>query len=58
MSGLEASVDGIAAETRFSGVVWVDRRGDIQLAKAYRLAHRGREGRRSALRCAGIRQKP
>jgi CubicO group peptidase (beta-lactamase class C family) len=43
MSGLEASVDRIAAETRFSGVVWVDRGGDVQLAKAYGLAHRGHE---------------
>jgi len=41
VSGLEASVDRIAAETRFSGVVWVDRGGDVQLAKAYGLAHRG-----------------
>ena len=41
MSGLEASVDRIAAETRFSGVVRVDRGGGVQLAKAYGLAHRG-----------------
>jgi CubicO group peptidase (beta-lactamase class C family) len=41
MSGLGASVDRIAAETRFSGVVRVDRGGDVQLAKAYGLAHRG-----------------
>jgi CubicO group peptidase (beta-lactamase class C family) len=33
----------MAAETRFSGVVWVDRGGDTQLAKAYGLAHRGYE---------------
>jgi hypothetical protein len=58
MSGLEASIDRIAAETRFSGVVWVDRGGDVQLAKAYGLAHRGHGSRCSALRCAGIRQKP
>jgi CubicO group peptidase (beta-lactamase class C family) len=43
MSGLEASVDRIAAETRFSGVVRVDRGGDVQLARAYGLAHRGHE---------------
>jgi len=43
MSGLEASVDRIATETRFSGVVWVDRGGDVQLAKAYGLANRGHE---------------
>jgi CubicO group peptidase (beta-lactamase class C family) len=41
MSGLEASVDRVVAGTRFSGVVRVDRGGDIQLAKAYGLAHRG-----------------
>jgi CubicO group peptidase (beta-lactamase class C family) len=41
MSGLEAFVDRIAAETRFSGVVRVDRGGEVQLAKAYGLAHRG-----------------
>jgi CubicO group peptidase (beta-lactamase class C family) len=43
MSDLEVSVDRIAAETRFSGVVRVDRGGDVQLAKAYGLAHRGHE---------------
>jgi len=43
VSGLEASVDRIAAETRFSGVVRVDRGGDVQLAKAYGLAHRGHQ---------------
>ncbi len=43
VSGVEASVDRIAAETRFSGVVRVDRGGDVQLAKAYGLAHRGHE---------------
>ena len=41
MRGLEASVDRIAAETAFSGVVRVDRGDDVQLAKAYGLAHRG-----------------
>jgi CubicO group peptidase (beta-lactamase class C family) len=41
MSGLEASVDRITAETRFSGAVRVDRGGDVQFAKAYGLAHRG-----------------
>jgi CubicO group peptidase (beta-lactamase class C family) len=41
MSGMEASVDRIAAETRFSGVVRVERSGDVQLAKAYGLSHRG-----------------
>jgi len=38
---LEASVDRVAAETGFSGVVRVDRGDDVQLAKAYGLAHRG-----------------
>jgi CubicO group peptidase (beta-lactamase class C family) len=41
MSGLEDSVDRIAAGTGFSGVVRVDRGGGVQLAKAYGLAHRG-----------------
>jgi CubicO group peptidase (beta-lactamase class C family) len=41
MSHLEDSVDRIAAETGFSGVVRVDRGDDVQLAKAYGLAHRG-----------------
>jgi CubicO group peptidase (beta-lactamase class C family) len=40
MSGLEGSVDRIAAETGFSGVVRVDRGDDVQLVKAYGLAHR------------------
>ena len=38
---LEGSVDRIAAETAFSGVVRVDRGDEIQLVKAYGLAHRG-----------------
>jgi hypothetical protein len=42
MSGLETSVNRIAVETRFCGVVRVDL-GNDQLAKAYGLAHRGRE---------------
>jgi CubicO group peptidase (beta-lactamase class C family) len=41
VNGLLDSVDGIAAETRFSGVVRVDRGGTVELAKAYGLAHRG-----------------
>lgn len=41
LRGLEESVDRIAAETRFSGVVSVDRGDDVQLVKAYGLAHRG-----------------
>ena len=41
MGELEDSVDRIAAQTGFSGVVRVDRGGGVQLAKAYGLAHRG-----------------
>ena len=41
MNRLGASVDRVAAETGFSGVVRVDRGDDVQLAKAYGLAHRG-----------------
>jgi CubicO group peptidase (beta-lactamase class C family) len=38
---LDHSIDRIAAETGFSGVVCVDRGGEVELAKAYGLAHRG-----------------
>jgi CubicO group peptidase (beta-lactamase class C family) len=41
MSGLRGSVDRIAAETAFSGVVRVDRGDYVQFVKAYGLAHRG-----------------
>jgi CubicO group peptidase (beta-lactamase class C family) len=41
VSDLEDSVDRIAESTGFSGVVRVDRGGDVELAKAYGLAHRG-----------------
>ena len=41
MDALEESVDRIAVETKFSGVVRVDRGDDVQLVKAYGLAHRG-----------------
>jgi CubicO group peptidase (beta-lactamase class C family) len=41
MSALEESVDRIAAEKSFSGVVRVDRADDVEFAKAYGLAHRG-----------------
>jgi CubicO group peptidase (beta-lactamase class C family) len=41
MSSLEREIDQIAEETRFSGVVRVDRDSTIELAKAYGLAHRG-----------------
>jgi CubicO group peptidase (beta-lactamase class C family) len=38
---LEDSVDRIAEETGFSGVVRLDRDGQVDLLKAYGLAHRG-----------------
>jgi CubicO group peptidase (beta-lactamase class C family) len=41
MTDLERAVDRIAEETGFSGVVRVDRGGEVQLEKAYGLAHRG-----------------
>jgi CubicO group peptidase (beta-lactamase class C family) len=41
MSSLEDSVDRLASETGFSGVVRVDRGDEVQLAKAYGHAHRG-----------------
>ena len=41
MRGLEGSLDRIATETGFSGVVRVDRGDEIHLIKAYGLAHRG-----------------
>lgn len=41
MDDLEGSVDRVAAETGFSGVVRVDRGDGAGLAKAYGLAHRG-----------------
>lgn len=43
MSSLEGSVDRIATETGFSGVVSMDWGDDKQLVKAYGLAHRGFE---------------
>ena len=43
MSEMERQLDSIAAETAFSGVVRLDRKGGIELAKAYGMAHRGWE---------------
>jgi CubicO group peptidase (beta-lactamase class C family) len=43
MKDLEGSIDRIASETGFSGVVRVDRGGQVELVKAYGLAHRGWE---------------
>ena len=40
---LEHDLDALAADQEFSGVVRVDRAGEIQLAKAYGWAHRGWE---------------
>src|SRR5262245_37879329 len=34
-------LDALATETAFSGVVRIDRGGEIELARAYGLAHRG-----------------
>jgi CubicO group peptidase (beta-lactamase class C family) len=41
VADLAETVDRIAADTGFSGVVRVDRGGDIALARAYGAAHRG-----------------
>jgi len=41
MADLEGSLDRLAAATGFSGVVRVDRGGQVELARAYGLAHRG-----------------
>ena len=43
MRDLEGSIDTIAAETGFSGVMRVDRGDEVALVKAYGLAHRGWE---------------
>lgn len=41
MNNLEVSLERIASETAFSGVVRVDRGDETVLAKAYGFAHRG-----------------
>jgi CubicO group peptidase (beta-lactamase class C family) len=41
MDALEESVDQLAAESEFSGVVRIDRGAQVALAKAYGWAHRG-----------------
>ena len=41
MPGLAEELDAIAAETAFSGVVRVDRGDEVEVARAYGLAHRG-----------------
>jgi CubicO group peptidase (beta-lactamase class C family) len=43
MQSLAQAIDSIAAENGFSGAVRVDRGHDVELAKAYGLAHRGHE---------------
>jgi CubicO group peptidase (beta-lactamase class C family) len=43
MDDLEESVDRLASETGFSGVVRVDLGGEVELLKAYGLAHRACE---------------
>jgi CubicO group peptidase (beta-lactamase class C family) len=40
---LEPEIDAIAVANDFSGVVSIDRDGEVELAKAYGLAHRGHE---------------
>jgi CubicO group peptidase (beta-lactamase class C family) len=39
----QGDIDRIAGETGFSGVVWVDRGGEVEFAKAYGLANRAYE---------------
>ena len=41
MSDLESDLDATAAETSFSGVVRIDRSGEVELAKAYGLYSEG-----------------
>jgi CubicO group peptidase (beta-lactamase class C family) len=43
MQPLEPEIDAIAAANDFSGVVCIDRDGEVELAKAYGLAHRAHE---------------
>jgi CubicO group peptidase (beta-lactamase class C family) len=43
MNLLAHAVDSIADASGFAGVVRVDRDDDVELAKAYGLAHRGHE---------------
>ncbi len=43
MAELESELDKLASETAFSGVVRIDRAGQVELAKAYGLAHRALE---------------
>ncbi|HEY1277779.1 MAG TPA: serine hydrolase domain-containing protein [Thermoleophilaceae bacterium] len=43
MPGLAEAVDALAAAEEFSGVVRVDRAGEVELARAFGLAHRAHE---------------
>ena len=43
MTGLESELDNLVHETAFSGVVRIDRAGQVELAKAYGFAHRALE---------------
>ena len=43
VSAFEPELDALASETRFSGVIRVDRGDRVELAKAYGHAHRGSE---------------
>ena len=43
MHPLGRAVDSVAEASGFSGVVRVDRGDDVEMAKAYGLAHRGHE---------------
>jgi CubicO group peptidase (beta-lactamase class C family) len=43
MGDLVRELDAMAAESGFSGVVRIDRAGEVEIAKAYGLAHRGFE---------------
>ena len=52
---LEGELDALAAETGFSGVVRVDRGGEVELARAYGLAHRATGSRTSPTRGSGSR---
>ena len=42
-SSLPEAVDAVAGEHRFSGVVSVDRGGEVEFARAYGLAHRAHQ---------------
>jgi hypothetical protein len=62
MNDLEGSVDRIAAETAFSGVVRIDRGYEVEFIKAYGFAHRGweipNESTRVSRSPAGPRDSP